>query len=176
MIFLYKEMALIMCLNFLFHAEGFKIPFPMDFLSSFDSFHQLKNDYLNNAIPSSVVDFTSFYGIIKDATVTKRVDNALAGIIAESAAGATGALITRTNKGRKKDSLETIIKNTGAVFGARFAAEGKSKIFNSSDDSKHNSLILLWHFFWKFILIHSFQAFLVSSAFQGHSLCSWLPL
>jgi hypothetical protein len=143
---LYFKLAAIVCLNFLFHASGFGVPSAMDFhhfFSSLDSLHQLNPDFpespslspdvtlsLTNLVDSqNVIDIRSFYETIKEATVTKRVDNALAGIIAESAAGATGGLISRTLiEGRNNDSIETKMKTTGAFFGARTATEGNLKL------------------------------------------------
>ena len=83
---------------------------------------QIKDHFTN--------DIRELYTAIKQATVTKRVDNALAGVLAEAAAGATGALISRKTSvtmigGTKRDSLETKMKTTGAFFGARLGAEGK---------------------------------------------------
>lgn len=130
-------------------ASGFGIPSPIDIHSAAtalaslheQSIHLFHNDvsHLNEAMIDPMTtqikdhftnDIRELYTAIKQATVTKRVDNALAGVLAEAAAGATGALISRKTSvtmigGTKRDSLETKMKTTGAFFGARLGAEGK---------------------------------------------------
>jgi hypothetical protein len=130
-------------------ASGFGIPSPIDIHSAAtalaslheQSIHLFHNDasHLNEAVVDPMAiqikdhftnDIRELYTAVKQATVTKRVDNALAGVLAEAAAGATGALISRKTSvtmigGTKRDSLETKMKTTGAFFGARLGAEGK---------------------------------------------------
>lgn len=81
--------------------------------------------------------FHTLYASVKQATVARRLDNALAGIVAEAAAGATGALISRKTTtvmigGKKRDSLETKMKTTGAFFSARVGAEGKYELLTTN--------------------------------------------
>lgn len=136
-------------LNILMYAVGFGIPSPVDIhtvCSNLDSIQHL-HSHLANArnlcvtdvmLGSDPFDFKDavtdelrgFYHAVKQATVTKRIDNAVAGIFAEAAAGATGALISRKStiglvRETKKDSLGTKMKSTGAFFGARIGTEGK---------------------------------------------------
>ena len=129
-------------------VSGFGIPSPADMhsvataLASLheQSIHLLNNDIhrVNEVMDSPITtqmkdhltnDIRGLYTAIKQATVTKRVDNALAGVLAEAAAGAAGALLSRKTSttmigGTKRDSLETKIKTTSAFFGARIGAEG----------------------------------------------------
>ena len=138
----------ILYVNLLIYAMGFGIPSPVDVhsaLSCLDSLHHLNNHLTNVQVatcPEVLVstnplemkdtltnEVRGFYDAIKQATVPKRIDNALAGVFAEAAAGATGALISRKTTvvmvgGIKRDSLETKMKTTGAFFGARVGTEG----------------------------------------------------
>lgn len=139
---------LILYLNFLIYAAGFGVPSPVDFHSmmvNLESFNHLSRDLIETTnhqhaevmispitaeIKDHVVaDIKGIYTALKQATVTKRVDNALASILAEAASGATGALLSRKSSSvmsriKKRDSLTTKMKTTGAFFGARFGAEG----------------------------------------------------
>ena len=129
-------------------ASGFGIPSPADMHSvatALGSLHEQSIHLFNNDFPRAheamdipiatqikdhfTNDIRELYAAIKQATVTKRVDNALAGVLAEAAAGATGALISRKTSttmigGKKRDSLGTKMKTTSAFFGARIGAEG----------------------------------------------------
>ena len=140
---------LILYMNVVMYAMGFGIPSPIDVhtvCSNLDSIQHLHNHLstansfcVNEIIPAKdASDFRDvignelrgFYTAVKQATVTKRVDNAVAGILAEAAAGATGALISRKStigiaRETKKDSLGTKMKSTGAFFGTRIGMEGE---------------------------------------------------
>lgn len=139
----------ILYVNLFMYAMGFGIPSPIDVhsvCSNLDSIQQLHNhlttagsfcvhDIIQHRDPLEIKDaigneLRGFYHAVKQATVTKRVDNAVAGILAEAAAGATGALISRKStvgivRETKIDSLETKMKSTGAFFGARIGMESK---------------------------------------------------
>lgn len=149
---------LVLYLNFLIYAAGFGVPSPVDLqsmMSNLESFNHLSRDLIETSnyqhtevmiSPNTaeikdhvVTEIKSIYTAIKQATVTKRVDNALASILAEAASGATGALISRKSSSVmtgviKRDSLTTKMKTTGAFFGARFGAEG---IFIHNDSNFH---------------------------------------
>jgi hypothetical protein len=139
---------LILYLNFLIYAAGFGVPSPVDIQSmmiNLESFNHLSRDLVETSnyqhaevmiSPNTaeikdhvVTEIKGIYTAIKQATVTKRVDNALASILAEAASGATGALMSRKSSSvmsgvKKRDSLTTKMKSTGAFFGARVGAEG----------------------------------------------------
>jgi hypothetical protein len=95
---------------------------------------QISQDLVSKSLEikdSITAEAHHLYGAIRQATVTKRVNGALAGIVAEVAAGSAGALISREASiamigidGKKRDSLETKMMFTGAYFGANFLTEG----------------------------------------------------
>lgn len=147
--FHHAAQMLVLYLNFLIYAAGFGMPSPVDVQSmmiSLESLNHFGRETIEKSIqhhnaevaisPNTaeikdhvVTEIKGIYTAIKQATVTKRVDNALASILAEAASGATGALISRKSSVvmsgvKKRDSLTTKMKTTGAFFGARVGAEG----------------------------------------------------
>eukprot|EP00596_Hydrurales_sp_CCMP1899_P006870 CAMPEP_0119040522 /NCGR_PEP_ID=MMETSP1177-20130426/10473_1 /TAXON_ID=2985 /ORGANISM="Ochromonas sp, Strain CCMP1899" /LENGTH=399 /DNA_ID=CAMNT_0007005651 /DNA_START=75 /DNA_END=1274 /DNA_ORIENTATION=+ len=99
---------------------------------------QVSQDFVSKSLEitdSIKTEAHHLYGAIRQATVTKRVNGALAGIVAEVAAGSAGALISREASiamigidGKKRDSLETKMMFTGAYFGANFLTEDISRV------------------------------------------------
>jgi hypothetical protein len=73
-----------------------------------------------------VEDVGGAYETLKNAMVPAKFSNAAASILAESAAGAVGALISRGTANvlgdKKKDTLGTKLSTTGVYFGARQVA------------------------------------------------------
>lgn len=139
---------LLLYTNLFLHATGFGLPSPADIhavLSSLDSVQHLNAHFTHLNHPQALGEYQAeshlqikdsvaieargFYNAVRQAVVPKRVDNALAGIFAESASGAIGALLSRKvtvviGEGTKRDSLQTKMTTTGAFFGARVGTEG----------------------------------------------------
>lgn len=114
--------------NCLEYSEGLK-----DYI--YVDHNQIPQDFVSKSADTISADAHSLYAAIKEATVTKRVNGALAGILAECAAGSVGAFLSRKASiamieidGKKRDSLETKMKFTGAYFGANFLTRGISAV------------------------------------------------